>query len=128
MASSLQSGSPFACAEVIEVAHRSRIYVMISILIDPTFRPPPVTIPARTLMANPVRHPEHPLDHRILALLRDAPEPISAWRIANMVAAAQNPASRSENRKLRLQVLRRVNPLVKAGFARRIGRAFLTVA
>ncbi|HEV2392686.1 MAG TPA: hypothetical protein VG146_10025 [Verrucomicrobiae bacterium] len=99
---------------------------MISILIDPAFRPPPVGIPARTLIANPIRQVEHPLDQQILAVLREAPEPVSAWRVANMVAAAHKPPTRTENRALRLRVLSRVNPLVKAKFARRIGGSFLT--
>jgi hypothetical protein len=99
---------------------------MISILIDPTFQPPPLAIPARTLVANPIRQPQHPVDQRILSVLRDAPEPISAWRVANVVASDLHPASRTENRALRLQVLNRITRLVTAGFARRIGRSFLT--
>ena len=95
-------------------------------LIDPTFRPPLPAIPAHTLIANPIRRPEHPLDQEILALLRDAPEPVSAWRVANLVAAAHQPPTRTENRALRLRVLSRVNPLVKTKFARRVGRSFLT--
>ena len=98
------------------------------ILIDPTFRPPPVMVPARHLIHHPIRYPTDALGQSILALLGDAPEPISPWRVANVVAAAQNPANRSESRALRLRVRSRVNPLVKAGFARRVGRSFLTSA
>ena len=99
---------------------------MISILIDPTVRP----TPAMPVIPPPERNqsdPLFPLDREIVNFLRQQAEPVSTWQVANAVAAALNPASRSEKRELITRILARITPLVYARFIRRVGRRYLAL-
>ena len=97
----------------------------ISVLIDPSapYRLPPVMPATAIRPARPV--PANPLDREILATLKSASEPMGVWQMLNAIAKSAGPASRAEERSIRQQVLTRINPLLRSGFLRRIGRRFL---
>jgi len=99
---------------------------MISIFIDPGYTPAPA-LPVLPPVKPVVPKPEFPLDREIVNFLRDQPEAVPTWRMANAVAAALNPGSRSERRELITRILARITPLVYARFIRRVGRRHLAV-
>lgn len=68
-----------------------------------------------------------PIDQQILDALESASEPVGTWRLLNFLAKSAKPASRAETRSLRQQALARINPLVRRGLVKRIGRAALTL-
>jgi hypothetical protein len=99
---------------------------MIDVFIDPTFQPAqglPVFPPVKRIESEP----QNPLDREIVSFLRDQREAVPTWRMANTVAAALNPASRSEKRELITRILARITPLVYARFIRRVGRRHLAL-
>jgi hypothetical protein len=103
---------------------------MISVFIDPGVQR--TTKPA-ILIASPVHprsrpKPEHPLDREIVQTLEDAREPVGVWQLINAMAKSSNPANRAHARSLRQETLARINPLVRRGFVRRIGRTALTLS
>ena len=71
--------------------------------------------------------PPYPLDRDIVNFLRDQPEAIRTWEMANAVAAGLNPPNRAERRELILQILSRITPLVRSRFVRRVGRKYLAL-
>lgn len=100
---------------------------MISVFIDPTIhdRQLPVLVPAPIQSARSC--PAHPLDREILATLENADGPVGTWQLLNSVARAARPASRAEIRSVRQQALARINPLLRSGLVRRIGRGVLAL-
>ena len=102
--------------------------MMISCLIDPTVSSPktgPVAF-MRPQLPVPLR-PAHPLDLEIMATLETADGPVGTWRLLNSVARAAGAANRAEGRSDRQQALARINPLLRSGMVRRIGRSVLAL-
>ena len=101
---------------------------MISVFIDPVahHRQPPI------LVASPIQptrpEPKHPLDREILDALEAASEPMGVWNLLNEVARSSNPVTRSQSRAVRQEGLARINPLVRCGLVRRIGRRAVALA
>jgi hypothetical protein len=94
--------------------------------IDVCYQPTPalpVLQPVKPVQSDP----PFPLDRKIVDFLRDQPEAVSTWAMVNGVAAALNPANRSESRELKKQILSRITPLVYARRVRRVGRKYLTL-
>ena len=99
---------------------------MFSVFIDPGYKPPPV-LPALPPVKLDQTEPPFPLDREIVNFMRDQSEPISAWAIANAVAAALNPPNRAASRDLKLQILGRITRLIHTRYLRRAGRDYLTL-
>ena len=100
----------------------------ISVLIDPMphhWQPP--ILPATPIRATRPRL-EHPLDQEILDALESASEPVGVWNLLNSIAKSAGPANRAQARSIRQQILDRINPLVRCGLIKRIGRRFLALA
>ncbi len=97
----------------------------ISIFVDPGFEPPPV-LPALPPVKLNQPEPSFPLDREIVNFMRDQSEPISAWTLANGVAAALNPPNRNARRELKLQILGRITRMIHTGYVRRVGK-YLTI-
>lgn len=96
------------------------------IFYDPGYQPKPALPVIQHV--KPVRpDPPFPLDREIVNFLRDQPEPVSTWTMANAVAAALNPANRSKRRELKIQILSRITRLVHLRYIRRVGRNSLAV-
>jgi len=96
------------------------------IFIDPCYRPAPalpVLPPGKLVQSDP----PFPLDRKIVNFLRDQPEAVPTWTMVNSVAAALNPANRSESRELKKQILGRITRLVHLRYIRRVGRRFLAI-
>ena len=99
---------------------------MFSVFFDPGYEPPPV-LPALPPVKLDQPDPPFPLDREIVNFLRDQSEPISAWALANGVAAALHPPNRNARRELKLQILGRITRLIQTRYLRRVGRDFLTM-
>jgi hypothetical protein len=102
---------------------------MLSILIDPSSQfqrgqPIPVAPLAKPTAVN--RH-LHPLDLEIIQALEEAEEPVGVWQMLNAIAKSGHPATRAQARALRQEALARINPLVRWGLVRRIGRTGLAL-
>ena len=69
----------------------------------------------------------HALDQAILATLESASEPIGVWQILNSLARSTRPATRVEGRLVKQMALSRINPLLKSGMIKRIGRTALAL-
>jgi hypothetical protein len=82
---------------------------------------------SRQVHAPQPHRPLHPLDAAIVYHVASYDEPIGVWDLVNAVAASQNPASRSESRRIKQEVLARIRPLARAGVLRRVGRSFLSL-
>lgn len=68
------------------------------------------------------------MDAEIVAYLQDhADAPVGVWEALNDITANTAPRSRMEGRKIKRQLLARLNPLVRLGVVRRIGRSYLTM-
>jgi hypothetical protein len=86
-----------------------------------------IAIPIEATAPRPVHAPElhrplQPLDTTILGHMASYNEPVSVWDLVNAVAASRKPASRSESRRIKQEVLARIRPLTRSGVLRRIGR------
>jgi len=99
---------------------------MFSVFIDPGYTPPPV-LPALPPVKLGQPDPPFRLDREIVNFLRDQSEPISAWTLANGVAAALHPPNRTASRELKLQILGRITRLIHTRYLRRAGRGYLTL-
>jgi len=99
---------------------------MFSVFIDPGYEPPTV-LPALPPVKLDQPDPPFPLDREIVNFMRDQLEPISAWALANGVAAALHPPNRNARRELKLQILGRITRLIHTGYLRRVGRDYLTL-
>ena len=97
------------------------------ILVDPCYRPVPA-LPVYPAIKPTHREPQNQIDRDILALLRDEPEPVGTWSVVNRVAELYPANSRTERRTRRMEVLRRINPLVRGRLVRRLGRSYLSLA
>lgn len=97
----------------------------ISIFVDPGFEPPPL-LPALPPVKLNQPEPSFPLDREIVTFLRDLSEPVSAWALANGIAAILNPPNRNARRELKLQILGRITQLIHARYVRRVGK-YLTI-
>lgn len=102
---------------------------MISVLIDPTFRPRR-ELRLAFIRSEPITRSEinDPLDREILGALATACEPVGVWQLLNALAKSSQAASRAETRSVRRQALARINPLVRRGLVRRIGRRAVALA
>jgi hypothetical protein len=93
---------------------------------DPGYQPKPA-LPVIKQVKRVQPDPPFPLDREIVNFLRDQPEAVPTWTMANSVAAALKPANRSQRRELTTQVLSRITPLVYARLVRRVGRNLLAL-
>src|SRR5271154_2890877 len=96
------------------------------IFMDPGYQPAPKlpVIPS----VKPIQ-PDPPLslDREIVNYLRDQPEAVPNWTMANAVAALFRPANRSARRQLTIQALSRITALNRARLVRRVGRHYLAL-
>jgi hypothetical protein len=99
---------------------------MISVFIDPGYQPPQI-LPALPAVKLNQPEPPFPLDHEIVNFMRNQSEPISAWALANGVAAALYPPNRKARRELKLQILGRITRLIHTRYLRRVGRDYLAL-
>ena len=96
---------------------------MFSVFIDPGYEPPPVR-PALPPVQLEHSEPSFPLDREIVNFFRDQSEPVSTWTMVNAVAEALHPSNRDASRKLKLQILSRIAPLVQNRYLRRVGKGY----
>ena len=94
--------------------------------IDYNYKPTPA-LPKYPPVRIVLPEPSHWLDREIVHFLRDQPEAVPTWSMANAVAAALNPPNRSKLRELKLQVLCRITPLVRTRYLRRVGRKYIAL-
>ena len=99
---------------------------MISVFIDPGYRPAPV-LPALPPIKLNQPEPPFPLDREIITFMRDQSEPVSTWAMVNAVAASFAPPNRAASRELKKQILARITRLVHTRYLRRVGRKYLTL-
>ena len=96
------------------------------IFIDPGYQPVsklPIIPHVKPVQPDPL----FPLDLEIVNYLRDQPEAVPNWTMANAVAAALRPLNRSARRDLTMQILSRITPLNRARVVRRVGRHYLAL-
>jgi hypothetical protein len=96
------------------------------IFIDPCFQPAPA-LPVFPPIKPVQSDPPFPLDREIVNFLRNQQEAVPTWTMVNGVAAALNPANRSESRELKKQILGRITRLVHLRHIRRVGRHYLAL-
>lgn len=98
---------------------------MFSVFIDPGYQPAPAlpVIPQPKLNQP---EPSYPLDREIVKFLRNQSEPVSAWTMANAVAASLGPPNRAARRDLTTQIVGRITRLIHTRYLRRVGRNYLT--
>lgn len=94
--------------------------------IDPCYQPTPV-VPVIQHVKPMQSDPSFPLDKEIVNFIRDQPEAVSTWAMANAVANDLQPGNRTKNRELKIQILGRITRLVHLQFIRRVGRNYLAL-
>src|ERR1035437_2805976 len=101
---------------------------MISVFVDPGYRPP---IPCGPCYNRPCTPTDVSLDKDDLALLRTVEKAgvygICVWELLNRVADEQNPTTRAEARALRLKLWQNLRRLLSRGVVFRRARKWISV-